>query len=87
MREIRKSGSMRGRRKRAVTCRACVLLYRAPKSSKPLSFVLRGKPEIHLIVRVTDALGGVNVAGLNVVMEWRKRDPLQPGLPRRATVQ
>jgi hypothetical protein len=29
MREIRKSGSMRGCRKRAVTYRACVLLYRA----------------------------------------------------------
>jgi hypothetical protein len=27
MREIRTSGSMRGRRKRAVTYRACVLLY------------------------------------------------------------
>jgi RNA-directed DNA polymerase len=30
MREICKSGSMRGRRKRAATYRACVLLYEAP---------------------------------------------------------
>ena len=30
MREIRTSGSMRGRRKRTVTYRACVLLYRVP---------------------------------------------------------
>ena len=29
MREIRKSGSMRGCRKRAFAWRACVLLYRA----------------------------------------------------------
>ena len=36
MREIRTSGSMRGRRKRAVACRACVLLYRAPNSPKAL---------------------------------------------------
>jgi hypothetical protein len=33
MREICKSGSMRGCRKRAVTYRACVLLYRVPEFS------------------------------------------------------
>ncbi len=34
MREIRKSGSMRGCRKRAFAWRACVLLYRASKLIK-----------------------------------------------------
>jgi hypothetical protein len=36
MREIRMSGSMRGRRKRAVTYRACVLLYRVPHQEEDL---------------------------------------------------
>jgi hypothetical protein len=31
MRENRTSGSMRGRRKRAATYRACVLLYQSPQ--------------------------------------------------------
>src|SRR3954464_6746374 len=34
MREIRKSGSMRGCRKRAFAWRACVLLYRASMSNE-----------------------------------------------------
>ena len=35
MRENRMSGSMRGRRRRAVTYRACVLLYSAPRTFPP----------------------------------------------------
>ena len=58
----------------------------APTSTSRFPFVLGGKPEIHLIVRVADTLGGVIVAGLNVVMERRKCNPLQPGFPRCAAV-
>ena len=41
MRENRLSGSMRGRRKRTVTYRACVLLYSAPRTF-PRASLARG---------------------------------------------
>ena len=41
MRENRTSGSMRGRRRRAVTYRACVLLY-GPRGEETVGFVPLG---------------------------------------------
>jgi hypothetical protein len=40
MREIRTSSSMRGRRKRATSRRACVLLYQRPRNKKLFLFMI-----------------------------------------------
>ena len=95
MREIRKSGSMRGCRKRAFARRACVLLYKAPeKPSTQASAVRSGcrlvrmyQLLIDLINRMAESLGRAVIFRLNFIGKWCHRTAFVPDLPRRSAAQ
>jgi hypothetical protein len=60
MRENRTSGSMRGRRKRAASRRACALLYEAPGRVQGLTYCHRFTRFTHEFLRRTHIISPIH---------------------------